>query len=273
MAADFTVLMAVYAGDRGAWVEQALVSVMNQTLVPQQVLVVEDGPIPPDVRASLDAFPTLQRVALPANVGLSGALQVGLGHCRNELVARVDSDDVNELSRFALQVAEMTARPNLSVLSGYVAEFDEDDAAPYAVRTVPVGVAEVARAAKWRSPVNHPAVMMRRTHVDAVGGYSGFEGLEDYFLWGKLLAAGRQIDNLPEVLVRMRAGAAQGRRRGGWRYAQTEFGLLRAFVGIGFLSWPQAVVAMVVRLPLRLVPDRVRTFVYRSVLRRRIPHQ
>ncbi len=274
MGADqVSVLMAVYAGDRAEWLEQALRSVADQTRPAAQVVVVEDGPLSDDVRAVLDADPTLTRIALPVNVGLSAALQAGLAHCDHELVARADSDDVNELDRLARQVAAMAARPELAALSGYVSEFVDDPENPYAIRTVPIGVDVVTRAARWRSPLNHPAVMFRLSDVRAVGGYTGFIGLEDYFLWAKLLAAGRQLDNLPEVLVRMRAGLAQGRRRGGLSYARTEIGLLRAFVRIGFLTRPQALLGATIRVPVRLVPDRVRLLVYRVLLRRRIGHE
>jgi glycosyltransferase involved in cell wall biosynthesis len=275
MAADeLSVLMAVWAGDRGEWLDEALRSIAAQTLRADEVVVVEDGPITAEVAAVLEASELpITRVALPANIGLSGALQEGLAHCHHELIARVDSDDVNEPDRFARQVATMRARPNLSALSGYVSEFVEDPESPYAVRTVPVGAAQVARAARWRSPLNHPAVMMRLSHIQAVGGYTGFVSLEDYYLWGKLLAAGHEIDNLPEVLVRMRAGAAQGRRRGGLRYARTEIELLRAFVRIGFLTRSQALVSMVVRVPVRLVPDPIRAIVYRYILRRKVGHE
>ena len=269
MAEPFSVLMAVWSGDRSDWVEQALRSIAGQTAPPDQVVVVEDGPLPSAVTAVLDSSDLpLTRVALPVNGGLSAALQAGLAHCRHQLVARADSDDINEPDRFARQLAVMSARPELSVLSGYVSEFVEDPDAPYAVRRVPVGVVEVAKQARWRSPVNHPAAMLRLSHVQAVGGYTGFEKLEDYYLWGKLLAAGREIDNLPEVLVRMRAGAAQGRRRGGLAYARTEVELLTAFVRIGFLTRPQALFGLAVRVPVRLIPDRLRTLVYRIVLRR-----
>jgi len=269
---DVTVLMAVYHGDRGSWVDEALGSLVAQTRPAQEIVIVEDGPIGADVDDVLtrrsQELP-MTRLRLPRNVGLAGALQAGLSACRTELVARADSDDLNEPTRLAEQLAAMKARPQLSVLSGYVSEFADDSRASYAVRTVPVGVAAVARAARWRSPVNHPAVMFRRSDVLAVGGYQGFVGVEDYFLWGKLLAAGHEIDNLPAVLVRMRAGTSQARRRGGWRYAATEARLFREFVSIGFMTWPQAVAGLVVRLPVRLVPDGARTIVYRRLLRRR----
>jgi hypothetical protein len=165
----------------------------------------------------------------------------------------------------------MVARPALSALGGYVAEFAHDPQAPYAIRTVPVGEREVARVARWRSPLNHPAVILRKSDIEQVGGYAGFTGIEDYYLWGKLLAAGMHLDNLPEILVRQRAGAAMGRRRGGWGYARTEVALFRAFVRIGFLTPLQATAGLLLRLPVRIVPDGLRTWIYRHLLRRTLP--
>jgi glycosyltransferase involved in cell wall biosynthesis len=270
----FSVLMAVYGGDRGDWLSEALASLGAQTLPADEIVVVEDGPVPADVAQALDdAARTMpvQRVVLPRNLGLSGALQAGLAACRYDLVARMDSDDIAEPTRFERQVGAMRARPSLSVLGGYVAEFGTDPEQPYAIRKVPVGAREVRRVARWRSPVNHPAVMLRKDDIDRVGGYAGFIGIEDYYLWAKLLAAGMQLDNLPQVLVRQRAGAALGRRRGGWRYARTELELFRAFVRIGFLTRPQAVAGLVLRLPVRIFPDRLRSWIYRRLLRRKLP--
>lgn len=266
-----SVLLAVYSGDRASWLAQALASLAAQSRPADEVVVVEDGPISPELVAVLDdaaATLPIRRVALPVNGGLAGALQAGVTACRYEFIARMDADDVAEPARFARQVAALEGRPELSVLGGYVAEFEEDPAAPYAIRKVPSGASRVARTARWRSPVNHPSVMFRRADVLAVGGYDGFVGIEDYFLWAKLLAAGKRIDNLPEVLVRQRAGLALGRRRGGWRYARTEATLFRAFVAIGFLSRREALVGLLIRLPVRLVPDTVRSWIYRRLLRR-----
>jgi glycosyltransferase involved in cell wall biosynthesis len=265
--------MAVYAGDRPDWVADALSSLAGQSLLADEIVIVEDGPLPVRVSRILDEMSTrlpIHRITLAVNGGLSAALQVGLAQCRFELIARMDSDDIAEPERFERQIAVLSARPWLSVLGGYVAEFIDDPAIPYAIRKVPTGERKAARVARWRSPVNHPAVMFRRADVMAVGGYTGFTGIEDYYLWGKLLAAGRHIDNLPEILVRQRAGAALGRRRGGRDYARTEFALFRAFVDIGFLSRPQACLGLLMRLPVRLVPDGLRSWIYRHLLRRRM---
>jgi glycosyltransferase involved in cell wall biosynthesis len=260
--------MSVYAGDRADWLAAALASIAVQSAPAAEVVVVEDGPLPPALRSVLDADPALRRLPLARNVGLAGALQHGVPHCTHELVARMDADDIAEPDRFATQAAELMRRPRLAVVGGYVAEFEDDPELTYAVRRVPTGAAEVARFARRRSPVNHPTVMFRRSAVLAVGGYEGFRGIEDYFLWAKLIAAGREVDNLPTVAVRQRAGAALGRRRGGLRYARTEVDLFRAFVRIGFLTHRQAAAGLAVRLPVRLVPGWLRAVIYRRLLRR-----
>ena len=208
-SSPLSVLMAVYAGDRADWLADALSSLALQTRPAEEIIVVEDGPLPVQLSGVLDEMTTrlpIQRIALTVNGGLSAALQAGLEQCRFELIARMDSDDIAEPQRFERQLAVLSTRRSLSVLGGYVAEFTDDPASPYAIRKVPTGEQKVAKVARWRSPVNHPAVMFRRADVMAVGGYSGFTGIEDYYLWGKLLAAGRHIDNLPEILVRQRAG-------------------------------------------------------------------
>ena len=268
-----SVLMAVYAGDRAPWLAAALASLQDQTTPAQQVVVVEDGPIEPAVAGVLEDFAgrlPLTRVALPTNQGLAAALQAGLERCEFDLVARADADDICTPGRLGRQLEVMSAQPDLSALGGLVAEFDEDPEHPYAVRPVATGRATVARRARWRCPLNHPTVMFRRADVLAVGGYSGYVGIEDYHLWGKLLAGGYHLDNLAEVLVLQRAGAALGRRRGGWRYAKTEVGLLRGLVDLGFLSRGQAVVGGLLRVPVRLVPSALRVLLYNRALRRRL---
>ncbi|HRW18356.1 MAG TPA: glycosyltransferase [Dermatophilaceae bacterium] len=264
-------LLAVWAGDRPEWVDEALRSLQAQTRPADQIVVVEDGPIADELSLVLDdagqRLP-ITRVRLPHNRGLSDALQAGLPACEHELVARVDADDICVPERFERQLAAFAAQPELAALGGFCAEFVDDPMRPYAIRTVPVGADEVDRVARWRSPLNHPTVMLRRSAVLAVGGYDGFVGIEDYYLWAKLIVAGYRIDNLAEVLVRQRAGPQLGRRRGGWRYARTEAKLLWQFTRIGFLSRPQAVAGMAMRVPVRLVPNRLRSGIYRRLLRR-----
>ena len=155
-SSPFSVLMAVYAGDRPDWLADALSSLAVQSRLADEIVIVEDGPLPVQVSDVLDEMATrlpINRIALTVNAGLSAALQAGLEHCRFELIARMDSDDIAEPQRFERQLAVLSTRQSLSVLGGYVAEFTDDPASPYAIRKVPTGEQKVARVARWRSPV------------------------------------------------------------------------------------------------------------------------
>lgn len=269
----YSVLMSVYAGDRPDWLDVALRSLRDQTLPPTEVVVVEDGEIGPDLAATLDRWADelpIQRLALPTNEGLSKALQAGLAKCRFEIVGRMDADDYSEPDRFETQVGALISRPEVSVLGGHAAEFEDDPEACYGVRRVPVGIRRVAHSARWRCPVNHPSVVFRRDDVIAAGGYEGFVGIEDYYLWARMLTAGQAIDNLDRIVVRLRAGQALRRRRGGWQYARQETALFRSFVSMGFMNRPQAAAGLALRVPLRVVPGPARVLAYRTVLRKRI---
>ena len=263
--------MAVYAGEQAPHLAQALASLCEQQLPAQQVVIVEDGPLTPELMQVLNDYEVklpLLRMVQPQNLGLAAALQLGLEACTYELVARMDADDVAVPSRFARQIAVMSKRPSLSVLGSYVAEFIDNPQQPYALRPVPVGESAVAAAARWRCPLNHPSVIVRKSHLLAVGGYSGFRGIEDYYLWGRLLVAGKSIDNLHEVLMLVRAGADLGRRRGGWVYAQRELLLYKAFWQMGFMTWYQALCGVLLRLPVRLLPSGLRSWIYQRAIRR-----
>ena len=269
----YSVLISVYAGDRPDWLDVALRSLRDQTLPAAEVVVVEDGDLGPELSATLDRWSDelpIQRLPLATNQGLSKALQAGLGKCRYEIVGRMDADDYSEPDRFEAQVGALVGRPEVSVLGGHAAEFEDDPEACYGVRRVPVGATRVARSARWRCPVNHPSVVFRRPDVLAAGGYEGFVGIEDYYLWARMLTAGLAIDNLDRIVVRLRAGQALRRRRGGWQYARQETALFRSFVAMGFMGWPQAVAGLALRVPLRVVPGPARVLAYRTVLRKRI---
>jgi hypothetical protein len=99
-----------------------------------------------------------------------------------------------------------------------------------------------------------------------VGNYRRMEYGEDYELWCRLLADGRSLANLPEVLVKARAEGLVGRRRGA-AVARREAQLQRAIVETGFYGWPVALANLAVRVPLRFLPTRLLRGVYRRVFR------
>ncbi len=272
MLPAFSVLMSVYAKDRPAWVREALDSVLSNTIKPAEVVVVVDGPIPADLQAVLDEFsakyPQIKLCPLVKNGGLGPALAYGLQQCSNELVARMDADDISLPDRFDKQLVYFAAHPQTAVLGGQIQEIDGDSLQPVAVRTVPQADPEIKQFLKTRSPFNHVTVMFRKSTVLAVGNYIPFLLMEDYYLWVRLAAGNYQMANLPDILLNVRVDGAMYGRRGGWKYFKSNLAISQKLREMGLISWPVHVFNATARFCVQvLMPNSVRSYFYRKALR------
>lgn len=269
---SFSVLISVYEGDQPDHFRTSLESVVDQTVLPDEVLVVKDGPLPDDLDSVVKEFgtsypETFKRVSLNKNQGLGKALQTGVRLCSHDLIARMDADDVSVPDRFEEQLRYLELNPKVDVLGGYVSEFDKDPGTADRIRAVPQDANEVQEFAKSRCPTNHPTVIFRRDAVLEAGNYRPWRLMQDYELWMRMLNHGYVIENLPQVLVKSRAGSALYGRRGGDKYVRLELKLQREFRRMGAISRTRLVKNLLCRVPIRLVPNRVRELIYRSRLR------
>ncbi|MDR1765312.1 MAG: glycosyltransferase [Lachnospiraceae bacterium] len=204
---------------------------------------------------------------LPDHMGLGGALRLGVEHCSNELICRMDSDDISVPTRCERQLAAFGDDPALSLCSGYIAEFTADECHPTGIRKVPVTHQDILRYARRRNPMNHMAVMFRKSAVMAAGGYVELPLAEDYYLWVRMLHCGCVAANLGEVLVYARTGASMYGRRGGAGYVKKMLRVQRAMLDLGFIDRRTYVCNCVIRALVGLVPNRVRGVVYEKGLR------
>ncbi|WP_445343715.1 glycosyltransferase [Bifidobacterium sp. ESL0819] len=276
----FSLLMAVYAGDTPSFVARALKSdTIEQILMPNQVVIVCDGPLSRELSQLIDGYPTGLKtqlvhanradqmpeftiVRLQANKGLAHALNIGLKSCKYELVARADSDDISRPSRFSVLIP-LLASSGLDALGSAIQEFSKDEHAPGRIRYLPEGGSELRTYATLHSPLHHPSVAFRKTSVRRVGGYPENAGrFEDYRLWETMLVAGEHIGNIKEPLVLYRSNTAMYHRRGGMRMFRDELRLQNDFLQDGFISPTQYVRNILIRACYRLLPDQVRGCLY-----------
>ncbi len=142
---------------------------------------------------------------LERNRGLGIALQEGLPYCKHELVARMDSDDIAKPCRCEKQI-EIFCTKQVDIVSGTIEEFNKVPGDRKIYKILPENQEEIIRYARTRNPFNHPAVMFRKTAVEAVNGYQPFYLLEDYYLWVRMLGNGARAYNIQENLLCMRVG-------------------------------------------------------------------
>jgi glycosyltransferase involved in cell wall biosynthesis len=268
----FSLLLPVYGRDDPHQLERAFTSaVQEQTLRPDEVVLVRDGPVPGELAATIAALVAgspvpVRLLELPENVGLAAALNAGLAASSNDVVARMDADDIAVPERFERQLAVIDGGADL-VGSGLL-EFVDDEHETIGRRTPPVGEERIRRYAHFHDPFNHPTVVYRRRAVLRAGGYVAVGLMEDYWLFVRMLVAGARVANLPEPLVKYRVGAGAYRRRGGLAQLRAELRLQRLMRGIGFTSRTEALRNVLVRGGYRLLPEAVRKVSYRGLLQR-----
>ncbi len=268
----FSVLMAVYAKDNPAWIAQALDSVLHNTVPPEEIVVVQDGPVPPGISRVLAEYrakyPRIKPVVLEQNRGLGIALQKGLEACSCELVARMDADDISLPERFEKQLACFVQTPDLAVLGGTIEEVDAETLHLIAIRRVPQTDEQCRKFLKTRSPFNHVSVMFKKNLILQVGNYQPFHLMEDYYLWARCAAQHFKMANMSSILVRVRVNAAMYGRRGGWEYFKSNVALSAALRRWGLISWPVYLFNLAVRFTVQVaMPNFLRSLFYKKILR------
>ena len=269
----YSVLMSVYHKEKPEYLRQSIESIQAQTLPTDDFVLVCDGPL----NAGLDSViykkqqemgDILNVVRLEKNGGLGNALNEGIKHCKNELVARMDSDDIAYPDRCEKQIAVFNTYSEVSVCSGVVEEYNTTPEIVDSKRVPPETNAEIIEFAKKRNPFNHPCVMYKKSAVEAVGSYQDFYLLEDYYLWLRMLMAGYKGYNIQKPLLHMRAGSDMYLRRAGWKYAKTQKRLFRFMKDRGFIGNGQYIGSCVVRSGSALAPNWLRKLMFEKVLRK-----
>lgn len=267
---DFSVLLPVYDGERPEYFRECLRSVMLSTCLPAQLVIVEDGPLTPELRRVIDVY----RPLLPIHTvrcrkaGLPSALNAGLAECAFNIVARCDSDDINLPRRFELELQVLHDRPEVGVVGADIREFDPEGNAPMRARRLPTEGPSLRLFARTRNPLNHPSVMYRRDVIRSLGGYDNLRGFEDYALWVRCLVENIPIVNIPEPLVYVRAGVPLLARRRGLAYARAELAMASFAYRLGFLDLKGYLFFIAARVPLRLLPAPAIAGIYQGMLRR-----
>ena len=264
----FSVLMSIYIDEDENCLNRSLDSIWkDQVLKPDEIVLVKDGPLSNDLNSCIDKWHKLlpniiKIVSLKDNIGLGGALNYGLKECTCDYVARMDADDISTKDRFLLQHNFLSENSEIDVVGSNIIEFDPISKKKTGKRILPEGHNEIIKFAKYRNPINHPSVMYRRESVLSVGGYKHFHGLEDYYLWVRMLKNGKIFYNLQENLVEMSAGLNQSKRRGGFNYAKHEINFFLMLFKLDFINILDLFLNIIVRVPLRLLPNQFRNLFY-----------
>lgn len=225
----FSVLMSVYHKENPEYIRQAFSSIWDhQILKPNEIVIVKDGPLTIELDDEILFFSQrapVKIVKLEENKGLGIALNIGLNNCINELVARMDSDDISHPERFEKQINYLINNPEISFVSSNIQEFGKNISDILSQRLVPEFHQGITSFSKLRNPMNHMAIVFKKQAVLSSGGYIPFLGYEDYYLWVRMLQKGYKAYNIQENLVHARTGNNMLARRQGYVFFKQELKL------------------------------------------------
>lgn len=265
--------MSVYYKEKAEYLQLALESIINQTLKPDEIVLVQDGKLSEELQAVITKYQQnypdiFKTYALQQNQGLGKALNFGMQKCSYELIARMDTDDIAEPNRFELQIKEFKQDKELMLCGGQIAEFADNQTEITGYRNVPLKHNEILSFAKKRNPYNHMTVMFKKQAVQSVGGYMDMPYFEDYWLWARMLKSGYKAKNIDQVLVKVRAGQDMIARRGDLNYARCIIRFEKALHSIGIINFAEMICYITMRSVVAIMPESLRLMIYKWKLRK-----
>ena len=264
----YSVLMSLYKKENPEYLRIAIDSMLNQTVAPDEIVLVEDGPLTDELYAVLDDYPMLHRVKNEINLGLGLALNVGLKKCRNELVARMDTDDCSKPERCEKQLQRFLEKPYLAIVGSHIDEFIGDTSNVISQRIVPTTSEEIYKFAKKRSAFNHPAVMYSKTAVLENNGYADLKRNQDVDLFGRMQFKGYKAENIDEALLWFRSSDELAKRRKSWQNTWSYIATIRNFWKMGYSSFTDYAIVGIAQTGMYLMPIKLQNYIYKNFLRK-----
>lgn len=242
MIKKYSVLMSVYYKENPEYFKMSIESMINQSLKPDEIVIVKDGPVTDELEKIINKyerdFPNLFTiVSLEKNVGLGRALNEGLKRCRNELVARMDADDISIKERCELQINEFIKNSDLSIVGSNIDEFYEDPEKIVSSRVVPTKHEDIVKFSRKRNPFNHPTVMYKKSAVLNSGGYGPYRRNQDFDLFVRMLNNGCKALNIDKPLVLFRANRDNLKRRKSWEKCRSYISIMYKFWRKGYSNF------------------------------------
>lgn len=203
--------------DVEATLDEAIASVLADGLGGLEVIAIDDGSRD-GTAARLAQWARRDpcvRVDRTEGVGIARAL--ARAHelaSAPEWIARIDGDDISLPGRFAAQIAALERDRSLGAIGTRIEAFPpaaiEDGMRRYvAWQNALTSADDHARDLFVEAPLCHPSVMLRRSALEAAGGYREVDWPEDYDLWMRLDAAGWGLAKVDRVGLRWRHRAGR----------------------------------------------------------------
>ena len=265
---NFSVLMSLYSKENPKYLDEAINSILNQSLLPSEIVIVKDGILTQELEAVLDKYsnnPIFKIVGYEKNRGLGLALNFGIKHCSNEVVARMDTDDISMPDRFEKEMKLI--EDGYDLVGTNTIEFIDSTENIISKRNMPLTHDEIVLYSKKRNPFVHPSIMFKKELCLRAGNYKDYYLVEDYDMWVRMMICGARCVNINENLVYMRISNDFYERRGGHKYYLSIKKFFKELRNINYITFIDYYKTMLPRLVIYHIPNKIRKIIYEKKLR------
>ncbi|MEX2411722.1 MAG: glycosyltransferase [Candidatus Paceibacterota bacterium] len=271
MSPKLSTIISVYKNDDPEYFSEAVQSLLDQTLLPDEILITVDGPVGKGIEKVLNSFAEYDVInihKLPENVGRGKARHIAITSAKFEYIAMMDADDISKKDRFEKQMKKIRDS-DADIIGSYIEEFEKFPGDTKIIRKVPITHEQIMKFAKWKQPMNHVTILFKRQAYLGTGGYRGFRMLEDFELFHRMILSGMRFANIPEVLVYVRFAEENQSKRSGMRYFKEEYQILKEMRKSGHMNSIQFMFSFLIRLITRIMPLGIANKFYKYILRYR----
>ena len=270
MEVKVSVLMSIYFKEKPEYFRESLESIKNQTYEIDELVLVKDGALTDELEEVIKKYKdilNIKEVPLEKNVGLGLALREGILHCSNEIVIRMDSDDIMDNSKIEEQIKIFKENPDYILVGTNAYDFNKNIKDILSERILPEKNDEILKFSKRRCPFIHAGIGFKKSHVLMAGNYEDCYWFEDYDLFLRMLKIGQGY-NIQNKLLYIRSNTDVYKRRGGLIYIKREIKALTKFYKRGDINFYYYITNLTIRIGVRISGNKLRSLIYKKLLRR-----
>lgn len=271
---NYSVLMSLYKKENPDNLKLAIDSMINQTIKPNEIILVEDGPLTTELYDVLNIYKDkyndlLKIIKSKENIGLGLALNLGLKNCKNELVARMDTDDYSLPNRCEKQLEAFEKDKELDIVGCAIMRFkDNINETTASTSKVLTDTKDIYEYTKRRSPFCHPSVMFKKITVLKCGGYRDLRRNQDIDLFGRLMYSGAKATNLSDSLICFRTNNDLAKRKKSWLNSQSYIKTIYRFYKMGYSSFSDYLIVLIAQTVIFIIPIWMQKLIYKYLLKR-----
>ncbi|AXH14307.1 hypothetical protein CP985_02980 [Malaciobacter mytili LMG 24559] len=263
-----SVIISTYKGNKALYLKESLDSLNNQSVIASEIILIIDGPIDSEQMNIIKDFKyagNFRYYQLEENKGLAYCMNLALTYSTNEIVARMDADDICFFNRFEKEYNKLKGNKNL-VCCSWHAEFTTSINNITALKKTPEFDKDIRKSIKIRNIISHPTIMLYKDIFIKNGGYNEKVGmLEDYELHLRLLNNEVNYYCIQEPLVYVRTDENQYSRRGGLKYLINEYKFRYMCYKEKYISLKNLFITIIIYTFLRMFPAKHKHLLYRFV--------